>query len=71
MNPLPAGLVLPICSQNRTPGTQKARPSSGAGLLTCYFLRVSDGIRTHDTQDHKHHLKPTVNDQLEPRCASG
>jgi hypothetical protein len=47
---------LPTCSQNRTPKRREARPSSGAGLLTflltCCFFGASDGIRTHDTQDH-------------------
>jgi hypothetical protein len=31
------------CSQNWTPQRQKARPSSGPGLLTCGFSGVSDG----------------------------
>ena len=51
-----ARIRLPTCSQNRTPKRREARPSSGAGLLTflltCCFFGASDGIRTHDTQDH-------------------
>jgi hypothetical protein len=27
-------------------------PLPGFGPLTCYFSGVSDGIRTHDIQDH-------------------
>src|SRR5713226_2905479 len=31
---------------------REPRPSFRPGLLTCYFSGVSDGIRTHDIQDH-------------------
>jgi L-amino acid N-acyltransferase YncA len=44
---------LPPGSQNRTPGSREAGPSSRSGLLTCYISGVSEGTRTLDTQDHK------------------
>jgi hypothetical protein len=43
---------LPIGSQNRTLAPIRKPSRVQLGLLTCTFDGVSDGIRTHDTQDH-------------------
>jgi hypothetical protein len=43
---------LPFWSQNRTPESQKARPSLRAGPLICGFSGVGEGTRTPGPQDH-------------------